>query len=364
MATLVPYLLLLFPAQPQVPRMDVTAVAKANTAALQSIHSLMVRVEIWDDLPDEGSQQFRRRPELNYTYAWYRQGDEERLRELRHRPDPKGLLRSNDSYNGKRGFKDLMNFDLDNPYELSESIDGPAAGVMASRRPPQRPFRMNPRTPLLMTLGYQARTYTLQEFVEQAGKASVEKAPAESDLKCYELRVRCPDYDFRIAVDPGANFMMRRIEAQPAEPDKTPEAWLREVESFHDCGGGVYLPAKATRKLTNLKQDVSTNMVVRTTEYKVNEPLPPEIFDVKFPEWLRVTDQEKNKIYVWGVDGPRLTFNSPEEYNTWFRPRMRFTQKVKSLGWTAWAGIAVGTVLVVAVGARLFVRWRARRRVA
>src|SRR5258708_7053714 len=96
--------LLLTPAQFQpAPVMDAHSIAKANTAALQSIHSLMVRVEIWNDSPDEGSTKFRDQPELDYTFVWCKQGEDERLRQTHQRPNAKGL-RSNDRYNGKRGF--------------------------------------------------------------------------------------------------------------------------------------------------------------------------------------------------------------------------------------------------------------------
>lgn len=360
-------LLLLTPAQAQgAPVMDVRSLARANTAALQAIHSIMVRVEISDDLPDEGSSRLRSRPELNYTFVWYKQGEDERLRETHQRPNANRFLRSNDRYNGKRGFKELINYDPEHPSELSESTDGGAAGVLAGRRPPKKALQFNPRIPLLMALGHAGRFYSLEEFIAEAIDVSLEKTPAQSEWKCYEMRVRFPDYNFQVAVDPTANFLIRRLHIQPTDTNKTlPDVSQQsEVHSFNDCGKGVYLPAKVVRKRTNTKLNISSTLIAQVTEYTVNQTLPPEAFDITFPEWLRVTDRETNKVHVWDKDGPRLTFSSAEEYTAWFGPRMKPPQKARSLSWPIWTGIAMAAVLVAAGCVRLFMRWRARKRLA
>src|SRR5712691_1077020 len=108
--------------------MDVAAIAKANTETVKSIHSLSVFVEVEDDLPNDGSSEPKSRPYPNYTFSWFKRGDDERIHQRIKRPDSKGFLRSSDTYNGKRGHRELMNYDHEHPTPLSDSIDGPGQG--------------------------------------------------------------------------------------------------------------------------------------------------------------------------------------------------------------------------------------------
>jgi hypothetical protein len=248
---------------------------------------------------------------------------------------------------------------------LSESTDGGAAGVLAGRKPPKNALQFNPRIPLLMALYNEGRFYSLEEFIAAAIDVSLEKTPAQSEWRCYELRVRFPDFNYQVAVDPKANFLIRRLHIQPTATSKNADLSAQsEVHSFHDCGNGVYLPAKVVGTTTNTKRNMSSTMIAQVTEYAVNQTLPPEDFDITFPEWLRVTDRVKNKVHVWGKDGPLLTFSSAEEYRAWFSPRMKPPQQAGSLSWKTWTGIGVVAVLVAAGCVRLFTRWRARRRLA
>lgn len=158
--------------------------------------------------------------------------------------------------------------------------------------------------------------------------------------------------------------MVRKVEVQASGENEG--QIVEEVVAFLEIGNGVYLP-----KETHLQYDRKGNVLhsqTRFKDYRVNEPIPPEKFDVKFPEWLRVYDLSTGKFHVWGIDGPRLTFDSPKEYAEWFKyrrdpdvpPEPSDGSHLSRRAWAWWAA-AAGGVVVLALGIVLLQKRRKQR---
>ncbi|MFI5460893.1 MAG: hypothetical protein ACHRXM_36240 [Isosphaerales bacterium] len=195
-----------------------------------------------------------------------------------------------------------------------------------------------------------------------SSSAKLVATPSASNRHCYEIEVKRPDVAFNIAVDPTANFMIRRVETISSPRAKPKPTGFLEVEAFQDCGDGIFLPALV------VGQEYEANGVVVKIRREVkivscNEALSPDALEPKFPDWLPVVDQRSGKIHYWGPgDKPRLTFDRAAEQRKWWLARVAKAQRARSAGRFPWSLVMGGATVAVAVAAIVVVRARSRRR--
>jgi hypothetical protein len=102
-----------------------------------------------------------------------------------------------------------------------------------------------------------------------------------------------PGFGFDIFVDPAVNFFVRRVIEHhrdiKQEINGVEETYqidvTRTVTTFHDAGGGVFVPTSMKFRAVSGSSD-RREMVCETsvTDLKVNEDLSPGALDFRFPE--------------------------------------------------------------------------------
>src|ERR1700730_4878672 len=129
-------------------QMTPAQLASENRAGLQAIRSFSVRLDHEDNMPGGPTAMLQKPLEPAYTYYWYKQADDERVKMIHLRANGDNFARAYDTYNGPRGFVELGNYNPERPPELSELQPGPAYGNLAERKR-SKVWRHNPRLLLL-----------------------------------------------------------------------------------------------------------------------------------------------------------------------------------------------------------------------
>jgi hypothetical protein len=354
------------------PELTLQQVVKANSGAINAIRSIHVTIDVANNLP--ATENEPPPPEILpiYTIVWYKDHGRERVLMNWHR---RGRVpRNSDRYNGPDGYRGLVNYDPKFEPPLSESIARPAYGELDKRQTGHQ-FASAARSSSYIDV-FAGGGPTLEEYVAKNPDCKLAATPATSKFSCYEITTlqkmesgpgKAPDVrDVRVFVDPAVGFWIRRIESGPLQKSTDPGdkgEGIGEVQEFKDCGNGVFWPLKSrfTRRLPGRTDGIEIS--TRHTLHSINQPLPEKVFDIRFPDWLRVFDNQSGKVYVWGPDGkPRMTFGSQGEYQEWYRPRAKdpFVENMTRprpwrVGW--FAGVNIGVVALLI----LLVLWRRRR---
>jgi hypothetical protein len=85
---------------------------------------------------------------------------------------------------------------------------------------------------------------------------------------------------------------------------------LITVEESAEVESDLYLPIRLrTRDLD--KPSMLTEL--RVTSMNVNKPIKSSELVAKFPEGIKVEEPTQKLIYIWGKNGPAVTFNSQKE---------------------------------------------------
>ncbi len=100
----------------------------------------------------------------------------------------------------------------------------------------------------------------------------------------------------------------------------------KEVVEYQDCGHGLFFPKKLETRMLGetLKPDFKKGgycfTTIEITKLSINEPMPADAFDFRFPENLLVHQvvpgKEGSNFIIWGAnDKPAKVFYSVQEYN-------------------------------------------------
>jgi hypothetical protein len=338
--------LLLFPTTKE--GLTLQQVAKANTAAINAIHSVHVTMELKSSLPGQDS----------YRIEWYKDGA--RDREFTHWPGSK-VPQDSDLSDGPGGFRALFNYDPKFTPPLSESIARPAMGELRKRAETPGVVGNGPRFQCFMTIWPGT---SLEEHVARHPTSKLTATPATSKAGCYEITTVFEQHagtttnpmEMRVFVDPAVGFWIRRIEKR-----RTGLVVRHEVQEFKDCGNGIFWPMRSHTVIEGKEGDIS----VQYTLHSLNEALPDEDFAIHFPDWVRVYDRDTGQVFVWGPnDQPRLTFASEGEYLKWYDPRSKDVFAALS---QAAPGRRVGWIVgvnIVFVALLILIIWRRNKRLA
>lgn len=356
----------LFSAPPQ-RELTLQQVLKANTAAINAIHSRHVTIEVLSNYPGPGEKNPPTEARPYITIEWWKEGARERVRQ-----NWRLLGRKNsnlDASNGPKGYKALHGYDPDNQPPPSESDGGHCGGELDKTQSDD-------------ALGGNVRAYsymqqsgrTLEELVAEHAESKLAATPKTSKLGCYEITLveKMPTTpgsnlkdenirDLRIFVDPKVGFWIRRIERGPSQTSTNPRdkgTFIGEVQEFKDCGNGIFWPLRIYQRTRWPGEPIGLDTFIRHTLHSINEPLSEEDFDVHFPDWLVVNDRISGQVFIWGpADKPRITFPSTAEFIEWDRPRVEAAAGIggapQRTRWMWLAGISILVGLMLA-----FILWR------
>lgn len=343
-------------------------VLKANSAAINAIRSIHVTIDVSGNLPAPGEKELPTEVRPFQSIEWWKDGTHERVRENWLLSGPNAPNR--DASNGPKGYKALHGYDPNRP--PSESGAGHGGGELNKTQPDN------------LDLASYARIYSyirqgsgkLEEYVAEHPESKLAATPATSKLGCYEITLveKIPasgssskadkPRDLRIYVDPKVGFWVRRFERGPMQTSTDPRdkvTILGEAEEFKDCGDGIFWPLRISQKNRWPGETRKLDLFIRHTLHSINEPLPKEDFQVRFPDWLIVDDRTTGQVFIWGPDDkPRMTFASRAEFDKWDWPRVEAAARKGGVPprnrrqWLIGISISVGVLLLV------LILWRRR----
>jgi hypothetical protein len=162
-------------------------------------------------------------------------------------------------------------------------------------------------------------------------------------------------------VDPTVNFLVRRVECHvkgaPGPSGPTDHTYALEAVSFREFRKGEFLPTLIVSEFTDgtgeRRPDAESRIVV--TKAVVNEALPSDALDFRFPEHVLVTEWPqtpgKYLAYVIGPNGQVVdTIDSPEEYRE-MQKAAQVKESTAAIFSTKSLVVAVGFVLVLLTAA-------------
>jgi outer membrane lipoprotein-sorting protein len=98
--------------------------------------------------------------------------------------------------------------------------------------------------------------------------------------------------------DPSVNYLIRKYVSHQSKGSVA----AATVTRFVEAAPAIFFPEQVEMKaIVDGKQDDSRSTTF--SEIRINEPLPPSIFDFQFPGGTEVNDYSLGKSYVTGVDG-------------------------------------------------------------
>jgi hypothetical protein len=106
------------------------------------------------------------------------------------------------------------------------------------------------------------------------------------------------DAHMQLLLDPHVNYLVKREILGPRSPTRA----VFEVEEFSEPIPGVFMPVAATAQTITNGQEVS-RLEIKLSNIRINQPVPPDRFDLKIPAGTLVLDRIRHKQYKAGADG-------------------------------------------------------------
>ncbi len=299
-------------------------VVSAHEAALGSIHKIELTMR--HDNRSLASGKPLSEPD-SWTWHWANDGSTQRMRfrtEPAVRSDglPDGIY---DLLADDREVRMLQNWDPDAPQKITPLNQG-SLSAQISPRDRGSPFVVNPEKHLLWRFDFDVvgESWSLGDLVRESGVAELAGKADIDGHPTWHIRVLdtksggtvMPGFGFDIFVDPAVNFFVRRViehhrdikqEINGVE-ETYPIDVTRTVTTFHDAGGGVFVPTSMKFRAVSGSSD-RREMVCETsvTDLKVNEDLSPGALDFRFPEDALVIyspplSPTRQRVVLWGPD--------------------------------------------------------------
>ena len=299
-------------------------VVSAHEAALGSIHKIELTMR--HDNRYFASGKPLSEPD-SWTWHWAKDGSTQRMRfrtEPAVRSDglPDGIY---DLLADDREVRMLQNWDPDAPQKITPLNQG-SLSAQISQRDRGSPFVANPEKHLLWRFDFDVvgESWSLGDLVRESGVAELAGKADIDGHPTWHIRVLdpksggtvMPGFGFDIFVDPAVNFFVRRViehhrdikqEINGVE-ETYPIDVTRTVTTFHDAGGGVFVPTSMKFRAVSGSSD-RREMACETsvTDLKVNEDLSPGALDFRFPEDALVIyspplSPTRQRVVLWGPD--------------------------------------------------------------
>jgi hypothetical protein len=210
-------------------------------------------------------------------------------------------------------YKLLRNWDPKNPQKITPVKQGTVRATMG----PQTNVNATTHAPsydLYFEVDCMPRR-TLRELAKVSPKVTCKGQVQMDGRELWLLSLESPEettattmkkyYD--IYLDPNAGHMIRKlvVNSNVMMPDGkiVKDAHAHEVLDYKDFGDGIFVP---TRIRHGTPEKWLSELVV--TSIKVNEPIPPETFEMVWPKYAQIVHfppvDGKLKVEVWGDDKP------------------------------------------------------------
>jgi len=304
--------------------MDLSAVVKAHSAALGAIHSLDASWEVYSQWHDDKNEW------KGLNGRWSRKGLLERCQ-----VELIVAKQFEDWFFDGMQIRCLMGW---NPHEPQKLMPMSQQGVHCETFVASQLDRINPNwdpsREFLFTFYLSAeaskdnkaldRRRTLQELVSRSARIEIRVEPRDKQGRFIRLRIDHPgiggdppngDY-FVIVLDSSANYLARRVEDHILQfPISIPPGKIvrqhvvleREVTQFRDFGHGALFPMVVHERVI---QEATNAVLLKkrhvVTKILVNEPLPRDAVDFRFPNNAIVSnysaDMGKIEAQLWGPD--------------------------------------------------------------
>lgn len=157
---------------------------------------------------------------------------------------------------------------------------------------------------------------TLSEFIKASPHVNAvkeESGVVRLDISHSGTDPEHQSASFQVYVDPKAGFMVRTVVEQypngkwygeNGRNELIPIKWVREVSKFREFEGGVFFPIETELRIYRTDRQEPTSVVrCVATRIVVNEKLPVDALDFRFPEHLLVQlppVNGKSALKLWG----------------------------------------------------------------
>lgn len=300
---------------------DVQELVQLNSTTIGQLDAFRASVQVYYYRQDELQTHLGKLPprQPDQEYVWSKLGEFERVslvdhREWASRPNGEKGSRT-DVVNGPRGYRRLVGFNPDRPELPTESKDWPVKGSIGQRKETPR-YPALPRTDFHVFLdnntGQGPKWLSLEQLLSQPGV----KRPPESGDAVDCLRLMNGDFRQLLRLDLKAGGWIQSIESFHPQTGFTSESIITKFQQV----GNWIAPSERLMKVSS-KGVVGLASLHIVKKWDFAKALTERDFEVAYPEWTRVVDEETKRIYIWGQDGPKLTFNSLAEYMAWFESR-------------------------------------------
>lgn len=155
---------------------------------------------------------------------------------------------------------------------------------------------------LLKLFGPEARPLTLEKILlhpHQLGKTT--RQPYQGH-ECVVLKISTDlvagkNSDFEVWFDPQVNYLAcRLIRDSKRRSDQRSVHQESQVLRFTEAAPGVYFPAETERK-SHTDGKLTQHDIVTISDIRINQPLPPNIFELPIPPGATVIDEIQDREY-------------------------------------------------------------------
>jgi hypothetical protein len=215
---------------------------------------------------------------------------------------------------------DTIERQLDGQRKITAQIDGPQpfsyhgykgdAGVLLMHLPDVR--------------------YTVRDLCAATAnpRLSVERGP--NNTVYYTLRLKSPkkdekDVTFHLTIDASKNYAISSRELTDRDGRPFPYFQSLKVIEFQEPKPGIFLPRVLRGSSPDGESFIPEILIKDVT---VNEPIPQDVFKLRFPSGIIVLDTTQgNCLHLWGDGVPERTFKTPQEYGEWRDALLAAAQK-------------------------------------
>jgi hypothetical protein len=162
--------------------------------------------------------------------------------------------------------------------------------------------------------------------------------------------------------DPQVNYLIRKTTTRVKQ-----SVTERTVQEFREVKPGIFFPA-LTKAIGQSAGKVVSTSSATISQIKINDELPADVFDFRFPPGMIVKDSFKNALFKTDANGqPTLpptdnngkllhVAKSPPLSGPETKPTYASAEEARQWSW--WLLPAAGALLLTGSGFWLFQRWR------
>jgi hypothetical protein len=352
---------------------DCQALIEANTQAIGLVRTIQVHYTIAST--GRGKKQ-------STEIWWAREGTRERIRRVGGHIEPTADGRPRDIEDiliDGPVYKWLSNWDPKRPQKITPTKQGTVRAWTGPQTNVNK-ATITPSQQLHFEVDFLPRR-TLRELANVSTQVTCQRSVQVDGRELSLISLECPEDSGTLGkrhvdvyLDPAAGYMMRKVvvNAPSVRIGKGPPMSIsdvREVLEFEDFGNGVFVPTRI--RLGSLKH---WGAELKVTSLKVNEPIPPDTFELRWPKFAEVSHTPpvngRYRVEIWGDDKPIAEVKTRQDIKSLEAELRRNPLLAAELGpipgaplpppasLMAKLSIALGTLVAIMVGLILYRRIR------